>query len=76
MKQLQLQGLGETAQADSLTRQEIQQILDHSTMNGEDNESLIRRVFFWISLLCGLRGGDAYKIEDRQLTRRKDGGEH
>ncbi|GBB93011.1 hypothetical protein RclHR1_00210007 [Rhizophagus clarus] len=74
MKQLQLQRLGETAQADSLTRQETQQILDHSTMNGEDNESLIRRVFFWISLLCGLRGGDAYKIEDRQLTRRKDGG--
>ncbi|CAB4475316.1 hypothetical protein RhiirA5_417646 [Rhizophagus irregularis] len=29
MKQLQLQGLGETSQADSLTRQEIQQILDH-----------------------------------------------
>ncbi|GES81052.1 zinc finger MYM-type protein 2-like [Rhizophagus clarus] len=52
MKQLQLQRLGETAQADSLTRQETQQILDHSTMNGEDNESLIRRVFFWISLLC------------------------
>jgi len=74
MKQLQLQGLGETSQADSLTRQEIQQILDHLSMNGEDNESLIRRVFFWISLLCGLRGGDAYKIEDRQLTRRKDGG--
>ncbi|GES72808.1 hypothetical protein GLOIN_2v1482044 [Rhizophagus clarus] len=47
---------------------------NHSTMNGEDNKSLIRRVFFWISLLCGLQGGDAYKIEDRQLTRRKDGG--
>ena len=54
MKQLQIQGLGETIQADSLTRQEIQQISDHSSMNGEDNESLNRRVFLWISLLCGL----------------------
>ncbi|CAI2194643.1 19980_t:CDS:1, partial [Funneliformis geosporum] len=46
MKQLQIQGLGETIQADSLTKQKLKQILDHSSMNSNDNESLIRRVFF------------------------------
>ncbi|CAI2192330.1 13906_t:CDS:2, partial [Funneliformis geosporum] len=52
MKQLQIQGLEETVQADSLTKQELKQILDHSSMNG----------------------GDTYKIEDRQITRRNDCG--
>ncbi|CAI2187466.1 5478_t:CDS:2 [Funneliformis geosporum] len=74
MKQLQIQGLGKTIQADSLAKQKLKQILDHSFMNGDNNESLIRRVFFWILLLCGLRGGDVYKIEDRQITRRNDCG--
>jgi hypothetical protein len=43
-------------------------------MQSNNNESLIRRIFFLISLLCGLRGGDAYKLEMQSFSRRLDGG--
>ena len=43
-------------------------------MNINSNESLTRRGFFWLCLLCGLRGGDVYRICRNDLERRRDGG--
>lgn len=74
MKSLQNAGYGDTSKSDSLTSDEIISCLNHHYLSVEDNEGLIRRVFFWLSLLCGLRGGDTYKLEYRDLERRSDGG--
>ncbi|CAG8701908.1 4484_t:CDS:2 [Cetraspora pellucida] len=68
MKKLQKKGLGETDQSAALTVDEIFQILDHESMSGNDNESLVRHVFFWFSLLCGLRGGDTAKLKVSDIS--------
>ncbi|CAG8745511.1 14482_t:CDS:2, partial [Acaulospora morrowiae] len=74
MRILQDKGLGDPKKSDGLSLEEIKQILDHLYMSINNNESLIRRVFFWLCLLCGLRGGDAYRICRKDLERRQDGG--
>nr|CAG8466152.1 8125_t:CDS:2 [Entrophospora candida] len=71
---LQVTVIYETDQASPLTKKEIQQILDHSQIQSNNNKSIIHRIFFLISLLCGLRGGDAYKLEMQSFSRRLDGG--
>ncbi|CAG8457709.1 3631_t:CDS:2 [Funneliformis mosseae] len=43
-------------------------------MNIGNNESLTHRIFFWLCLLCGLRGGDIYQIRRKDLESRQDGG--
>jgi hypothetical protein len=67
MRILQSQGLGDPKKSDGLSAKEIKQILDHPYMCIDSNESLTRRVFFWLCLLCGLRGGDAYRICRKDL---------
>ncbi|CAG8522478.1 20574_t:CDS:2 [Cetraspora pellucida] len=74
MKKLQKKGLGETDQSAAFTVDEIFQILDHESISGNDNESLVRRVFFWLSLLCGLRGGDTAKLKVSDISRQPHGG--
>lgn len=74
MRILQDKGLGDPKKSDGLSVEEIKQILDHSYMGISNNESLTRRVFFWLCLLCGLRGGDAYRICRKNIERRRDGG--
>ncbi|CAG8548176.1 8811_t:CDS:2 [Cetraspora pellucida] len=74
MKKLQKKGLGETDQSAALIVDEIFQILDHESMSGNDNESLVRHVFFWLSLLCGLRGGDTAKLKVNYISRQPHGG--
>ncbi|CAB4432821.1 unnamed protein product [Rhizophagus irregularis] len=67
MRILQDEGLGDPKKSDGLSAKEIKQILDHPYMDINSNESLTRRVFFWLCLLCGLRGGDAYRICSRHI---------
>src|SRR6266496_3954659 len=74
MRILQSKGLGDPKKSDGLSSKEIKQILDHEYMNTNSNESLTRRIFFWLCLLCGLRGGDAYRIRRKDIERRRDGG--
>ncbi|RIB04956.1 hypothetical protein C2G38_2221008 [Gigaspora rosea] len=74
MKSLQYDGYGDTDKRDSLTSNEIISCLNHNYLSIDNNEGLIRRAFFWLSILCGLRGGDTYKLEFRDLERREDGG--
>ena len=74
MRILQSKGLGNPKKSDGLSSKEIKQILDHEYMNTNSNESLTRRIFFWLCLLCGLRGGDAYRIRRKDIECHRDGG--
>ncbi|CAG8469127.1 5143_t:CDS:2, partial [Scutellospora calospora] len=47
MRFLQIDGYGDT------------NYLNHKYLSNDNNEGLIRRIIFWLSL-CGLRGGDIY----------------
>ncbi|CAG8745540.1 5550_t:CDS:2, partial [Cetraspora pellucida] len=69
MKKLQEEGLDETDQSVALTVDETFYILDHDSMSENDNKSLVRRVFFWLSLLCSLRGSDTAKLKVNDISR-------
>ncbi|CAG8545836.1 1657_t:CDS:2 [Dentiscutata heterogama] len=49
--------------ADSLSFNEIIQILNHEKMLEDTPIAITFRVYFWLCLLCGLRGGDARRLE-------------
>ncbi|CAG8642446.1 5656_t:CDS:2, partial [Cetraspora pellucida] len=68
IKKLQKEGLKETDQSAALMVDEIFQILDHESISGNDNESLVRHVFFWLSLLCGLRDGNTAKLKVSDIS--------
>ncbi|CAG8548523.1 11623_t:CDS:2 [Ambispora gerdemannii] len=74
MNKLQSTSSGEIHQASPLTTEEIFHILRHESMQVITNEGLARRVFFWLSLFCGLEGGDAGRINIGDISRSKDGG--
>jgi hypothetical protein len=74
MRILQSKGLGDPKKSDGLSAKEIQQILDHPYMDINSNELLTRQIFFWLCLLCGLHGGDAYRLCRKDLEHRQDGG--
>ncbi|CAB4387021.1 unnamed protein product [Rhizophagus irregularis] len=74
MRILQDEGLGDPKKSDGLSAKEIKQILDHPYMDINSNESLTRQVFFWLCLLCRLRGEDAYRICRKDLNYCQDGG--
>ncbi|GES97094.1 hypothetical protein GLOIN_2v1472818 [Rhizophagus clarus] len=61
---LLFKGLGDPKKSDGLSAKEIKQILDHPYMDINSNESL--RVFFWLCLLCGLRGGNVCRKDLNQ----------
>ncbi|CAG8812513.1 20159_t:CDS:2, partial [Cetraspora pellucida] len=69
IKKLQKEGLGETDQSATLMIDEIFQILDHESMSGNDNESLVRHVFFWLSLLCSLQSSNTAKLKVNDISR-------
>ena len=71
MRSLQNGGFGNTDQSSALTSDEIASCLNHDFLSINNNESLIRRVFFWLSILCGLRGGDTYNLQYRDIKRRQ-----
>ncbi|CAG8601220.1 1324_t:CDS:2 [Diversispora eburnea] len=70
---LQNEGLGVIKQASPLSTEEIIHILDHKIMQHDTNESLTRRVFFFV-YICGLRDGDAERINFNNISRHNDGG--
>ncbi|CAG8442628.1 8849_t:CDS:1, partial [Cetraspora pellucida] len=67
IRTLQDKSLDNSKKSDELTMNEIIQILDHQYMSIDDNESLTHHVFFWLCLLCGLRGRDAYRLSRKDL---------
>ncbi|RIB06132.1 hypothetical protein C2G38_2217902 [Gigaspora rosea] len=64
MKSLQYDGYGDTDKSDSLISNEIISCLNYNYLSIDNN----------LSIHCGLRGGDIYKLEFRDLERRKDSG--
>ncbi|CAG8554018.1 5244_t:CDS:2 [Cetraspora pellucida] len=67
MNILQSKELSDPKKSDSLSLEEIEQILNYLYMNINSNKSLCHHVFFWLCLPCGLRGGDAYQINRQDL---------
>ncbi|CAG8512791.1 3351_t:CDS:2, partial [Dentiscutata heterogama] len=49
--------------SDSLTNNEIAQILNHEELLQDTPTAITYRVYFWLCLLCGLRGGDAKRLQ-------------
>lgn len=74
MRLLQMDGYGDTNSSDALTSDEITACLNHNYLSVTNNEGLTRRIFFWLSLLCGLRGGDTSNLQYRDVESRADGG--
>ncbi|CAG8807954.1 1408_t:CDS:2, partial [Cetraspora pellucida] len=61
MRLLQMDGYGDTNSSDALTSDEITACLNYNYLSVTNNEGLTRQIFFWLSLLCSLRGGDTKK---------------
>ncbi|CAG8701515.1 8189_t:CDS:2 [Cetraspora pellucida] len=55
MKSLQNNSYSNTSKSDSLTSNKIISCLNHNYLSVDNNKGLIKRVFFWLSLLCRLR---------------------
>ena len=66
--------MGDPKKSDGLSAKEIQQILDHPYMDINSNESLTHQIFFWLCLLYGLHGGNAYRLCRKDLEHHQDGG--
>ncbi|RHZ87868.1 hypothetical protein Glove_29g82 [Diversispora epigaea] len=67
MQDLQERGLGEVTGSLALNTEQVQQILQHPRMNCEEPENLLYRVFFLISILFAMRGGEHYNIKIDQF---------
>ncbi|RHZ68681.1 hypothetical protein Glove_294g31 [Diversispora epigaea] len=67
MRDLQERGLREVIGSLALNTEQVQQILQHPRMNCEEPENLLYRVFFLISILFAMRGGEHYNIKIDQF---------
>ncbi|CAG8774859.1 12193_t:CDS:2 [Cetraspora pellucida] len=63
MRLLQIDGYGDTNSSDALTSDEITACLNYNYLLVTNNEGLTRRIFFWLSLLCGLCRGDTSNLQ-------------
>ncbi|CAG8656033.1 4496_t:CDS:2, partial [Cetraspora pellucida] len=54
---------GKINKSDSLTNNEIIQILNHEDLLQDTSTAITYRVYFWLCLLCGLHGGDAKQLQ-------------
>jgi integrase len=63
IKQVQDTDNRKRKKSDALETEEIIQILDHPLMNLDDPTSLTKKVAFWLSYLCGFRGGDLQRLK-------------
>ncbi|CAB4398881.1 unnamed protein product [Rhizophagus irregularis] len=53
-------GYGEKNGSNGLSNEEVQNILNHSLMDGSTPQSLLKKVFFYNAILLGLRGGEHF----------------
>ncbi|CAG8815532.1 17512_t:CDS:2, partial [Gigaspora margarita] len=66
-------GLGESKSTDGLTTEEIQQILNHENLDSNTPLGLLKRGFFWISILGATRGGEHVNLHTSQIADTPDG---
>ncbi|CAG8765821.1 25513_t:CDS:1, partial [Racocetra persica] len=57
--------------SDALSFEEIRQILNHEILCDDNPQALTKRVYFWLCLLCGFRGGDAQRLKITHVTATK-----
>ena len=74
MRDLQEQGLGEKSGSAAINSQQIQQILHHPKMATNNPQSLLYRVFFRMSIILAMRGGEHYQLKINQFKSDGSGG--
>ena len=67
MRDLQERGFGETSGSVAISPQQIHQILQHPRMSTSSPESLLYRVFFRLSIILAMRGGEHYQLKIDQF---------
>ncbi|CAG8603450.1 15724_t:CDS:2, partial [Racocetra fulgida] len=68
LKDMKKKGLGESKSTDSLTTEEIRHILNHEVLDPNTPLGLLKRVFFWISILGAARGGEHVNLHLQQIV--------
>ncbi|CAG8715740.1 5500_t:CDS:2, partial [Dentiscutata heterogama] len=53
----------QTKKSDALSDDDIVKILNHEELLKNTPTAITYQVYFWLCLLCGLRGGDAHRLE-------------
>ncbi|CAB5387131.1 unnamed protein product [Rhizophagus irregularis] len=67
MRDLQEHGFGETSDSVAINPRQILQILQHSRMNTSSPEGLLYRIFFQLSIILAMRGGEHYDLKIDQF---------
>ncbi|GBC38325.2 zinc finger MYM-type protein 2-like [Rhizophagus irregularis DAOM 181602=DAOM 197198] len=67
-------GYGEKNGSNGLSNEEVQNILNHSLMDGSTPQSLLKKVFFYNAILLGLHGGEHFYLMAENFKKREDGG--
>ena len=76
MRDLQEHGFGETSGSVAINPQQILQILQHPRMSTNSPESLLYRIFFHLSIILTMRGGEHYQLKIDQFKSDKHDGLH
>ncbi|CAB5096651.1 unnamed protein product [Rhizophagus irregularis] len=74
LRDLQEHGFGETLDSVSINSQQIQQILQHPKITTDNPEGLLYRVFFRLSIILAMRGGEHYQLKINQFKSDENGG--
>jgi hypothetical protein len=67
MCDLQEHGFGETSGSVAINPRQILQILQHPRMNTSSPEGLLYRIFFQLSIILAMRGGEHYDLKIDQF---------
>jgi hypothetical protein len=67
LRDLQEHGFGETSGSIAINPQQIQQILQHPKMAISNPEGLLYHVFFCLSIILAMRGGEHYQLKVNQF---------
>ncbi|CAG8525399.1 37473_t:CDS:2, partial [Gigaspora margarita] len=54
--------------SDPLSFEEVRHILNHDELRDDSPQALTKRVYFWLCLLCGFRGGDSQWLKITHVT--------
>ncbi|CAG8720255.1 36216_t:CDS:2, partial [Racocetra persica] len=73
LKDMKKKGLGESKSTDGLTTEEIWHILNHEILDPNTLLGLLKRVFFWISILGAARGSEHANLHVSQVVDTSDG---
>ncbi|CAB5181263.1 unnamed protein product [Rhizophagus irregularis] len=67
LRDLQKHGFGETLGSVAINSQQIQQILQHPKITTDNPEGLLYHVFFRLSIILAMRGGEHYQLKINQF---------